>query len=255
MLCYFEKITTETAKLVKKYKGSFSGEHGDGIVRGEFLPLMIGEKNYQLLKCIKYTFDPNNVFNKGKIVDTYPMDTSLRYETDRKEPEVDTLLDFSDSLGILRAAEKCNGSGDCRKLASAGGTMCPSYRATRNEKDTTRARANALREILSNSDKENKFNNPDLKEVFDLCLSCKACASECPSNVDVASFKAEFLYQYLKDNPPSFRTKMFANNVKYNKLGSLFPAFYEFCSKTLQLQKVFWAWHKSEVSLNWLNKL
>ncbi len=219
----FRKITTETAKLVKKYKGSFSGEHGDGIVRAEFLPLMIGDSNYQLLKRIKKAFDPNTIFNKGKIVDAYPMDASLRYEVDRKEPKVDTLLDFSDSLGILRASEKCNGSGDCRKLPNAGGMMCPSYRATRDEKDTTRARANTLREILTTSDKENKFDHPELKEVFDLCLSCKACAGECPSNVDVASFKAEFLYQYQKVNPPSFRTKMFANNVKYNKLGSLFP--------------------------------
>ena len=220
----FRKITTETAKLVKKYKGSFSGEHGDGIVRGEFLPVMIGEKNYELLKQIKQAFDPNNVFNKGKIVDAYPMDNSLRYDIDRKEPEIETLLDFSDSLGVLRASEKCNGSGDCRKLPSAGGTMCPSYRATRDEKDTTRARANTLREFLTNSDKENKFNHEELKQVFDLCLSCKACASECPSNVDVASFKAEFLYQYQKENSPSFRTKMLANNVKYNKLGSYFPS-------------------------------
>ncbi len=219
----FKTITTETAKLVKKYKGSFSGEHGDGIVRGEFLPLMIGHKNYELLKRIKHVFDPNNIFNKGKIIDAYPMDESLRYTIDRKEPEIETLLDFSDSLGIVRAAEKCNGSGDCRKTSNAGGTMCPSYRATLNEKDSTRARANALREFLTNSDKLNKFNHTELKEVFDLCLSCKACASECPSNVDIASFKAEFLYQYQKENPPSFRTKMFANNVKYNKLGSLFP--------------------------------
>ncbi len=219
----FKTITTETAKLVKKYKGSFSGEHGDGIVRGEFLPLMIGAKNYELLKRIKHVFDPNNIFNKGKIIDAYPMDASLRYEIDREEPEIETLLDFSDSLGIVRAAEKCNGSGDCRKTSNAGGTMCPSYRATLDEKDSTRARANALREFLTNSDKLNKFNHTELKEVFDLCLSCKACASECPSNVDIASFKAEFLYQYQKENPPSFRTRMFANNVKYNKLGSLFP--------------------------------
>ncbi len=219
----FREITTETAKLVKKYKGSFSGEHGDGIVRGEFLPLMIGEKNYELLKRIKHAFDPNNVFNRGKIVDAYPMDKSLRYEIDREEPEVETLMDFSDSKGLLRATEKCNGFGDCRKLPFSGGTMCPSYRATRNEKDTTRARANTLREFLTNSNKENKFNHAELKDVFDLCLSCKACASECPSNVDVASFKAEFLYQYQKENPPSLRTKMLANNVKYNKIGSLFP--------------------------------
>jgi len=224
----FKIITTKTAKLVKKYKGSFSGEHGDGIVRGEFLPLMIGDNNYQLLKRIKHGFDPNNIFNKGKIIDAYPMDESLRYQIDRIEPKVDTLLDFSDSLGIVRAAEKCNGSGDCRKLSNAGGTMCPSYRATLNEKDSTRARANALREFLTipiaiGKDQTNRFNHKELKEVFDLCLSCKACASECPSNVDVASLKAEFLYQYQKENPPSLRTKLFANNVKYNKLGSLIP--------------------------------
>ena len=217
----FKTITEETAKLVKKYKGSFSGEHGDGIVRSSFLPLMIGQKNYDLLKRIKQGFDPNAIFNQGKIIDAYPMDASLRYEIDRSEPEINTILDFSDSLGILRASEKCNGSGDCRKLS--GGAMCPSYRATLIEKDTTRARANALREFLTNSDQQNKFNHDELKQVFDLCLSCKACASECPSNVDVASFKAEFLYQYQKENKPSLRTRLFAHNVKYNKLGSIFP--------------------------------
>ena len=220
----FRKITTETAELVKKYKGSFSGEHGDGIVRAEFIPLMIGEQNYQLLRRLKKAFDPNNVFNKGKITDAFPMDKSLRYEIDRKEPEIATIQDFSDSEGILKLAEKCNGSGDCRKPASAGGTMCPSYRATKNEKDTTRARANTLREFLSNSEEQNKFNHTELKEVFDLCLSCKACATECPSNVDVATLKAEFLYQYQETNGYSFRNKLFANNVKYNKLGSIAPA-------------------------------
>jgi FAD/FMN-containing dehydrogenase/Fe-S oxidoreductase len=220
----FRKITTETAKLVKKYKGSFSGEHGDGIVRAEFIPLMIGEENYQLLRRIKKAFDPNNVFNKGKITDAFPMDKNLRYEVDRKEPVIKTIQDFSESEGILKLAEKCNGSGDCRKPVSAGGTMCPSYRATKDEKDTTRARANALREFLSNSDQQNKFNHKELKEVFDLCLSCKACASECPSNVDVAALKAEFLYQYQETNGYSFRSKLFANNVKYNKLGSIAPA-------------------------------
>jgi FAD/FMN-containing dehydrogenase/Fe-S oxidoreductase len=219
----FRKITTETAELVKKYNGSFSGEHGDGIVRAEFIPLMIGEKNYELLKRIKKGFDPNNVFNQGKIVDAFPMDKSLRYEVDRNEPEIETILDFSDSEGILKLAEKCNGSGDCRKSPEAGGTLCPSYRATRDEKDTTRARANTLREFLTNSDKTNKFNHKELKTVFDLCLSCKACSSECPSNVDVASLKAEFLYQYQETNGYSFRSKLFANNAKYNKLGSKFP--------------------------------
>ncbi len=219
----FRKITTDVAHLVKKYKGSMSGEHGDGIVRAEFIPLMIGKENYEILKRIKTAFDADNIFNPGKIVDAYSMDESLRYVPDREESQVETLLDFSKSQGILREAEKCNGSGDCRKLPEFGGTMCPSYRATRNEKDTTRARANALREFLTNSDKKNKFNHTELRDVFDLCLSCKACASECPSSVDVASLKAEFQYQYQKENGVSLRTKLFAYNNKLNSIGSRVP--------------------------------
>ena len=234
----FRKITTETAELVKKYKGSFSGEHGDGIVRAEFIPLMIGEQNYQLLRRIKRAFDPKNVFNQGKITDAFSMDESLRYEVNRNEPKIKTIQNFSDSEGILKLAEKCNGSGDCRKPVEAGGTMCPSYRATKDEKDTTRARANTLREFLTNSEKENKFNHKELKEVFDLCLSCKACASECPSNVDIATMKAEFLYQYQEKNGYSFRSKLFANNAKYNKLGSAFPKIANFFTNSIIAKKV-----------------
>ena len=234
----FRKITTETAQLVKKYQGSFSGEHGDGIVRAEFIPLMIGDKNYQLLRRIKKAFDPNNIFNKGKITDAFPMDQSLRYEIDRDEPEIETIQDFSDSEGILKLAEKCNGSGDCRKSPEAGGTLCPSYRATRNEKETTRARANTLREVLTNNTAKNKFDSKELKQVLDLCLSCKACASECPSNVDIASMKAEFLYQYQETNGYSFRSKLFANNAKYNKLGSKFPALTNFFTNTTLAKKI-----------------
>ena len=234
----FRKITTETAELVKKYKGSFSGEHGDGIVRAEFIPLMIGDKNYELLRRVKKAFDPNNVFNKGKITDAFPMDKSLRYEIDRNEPVIKTLQDFSESEGILKLAEKCNGSGDCRKSPEAGGTLCPSYRATRNEKETTRARANMLREVLTNNTAENKFDSKELKQVLDLCLSCKACATECPSNVDIASMKAEFLYQYQETNGYSFRSKLFANNAKYNKLGSKFPAITNFFTNTTLAKKI-----------------
>jgi len=224
----FRKITTDVAHVVKMYKGSMSGEHGDGIVRSEFIPLMIGKNNYQILKQIKTAFDTDNIFNPGKIVDALPMDKKLRYKADRVEPKIETLLDFSKSQGILREAEKCNGSGDCRKLPEFGGTMCPSYRATRNEKDTTRARANALREFLTNSEKSNKFDYKELKDVFDLCLSCKACSSECPSSVDVASLKAEFQYQYQKENGVSLRTKLFAYNNKLNQLGSKLPGLANF---------------------------
>ncbi|GGD28818.1 FAD-binding and (Fe-S)-binding domain-containing protein [Hyunsoonleella pacifica] len=234
----FRKITTDVAHLVKKYGGSFSGEHGDGIVRGAYIPLMIRDENYQLLKRIKNIFDPNTIFNPGKIVDAFPMDESLRYVPDREEPDIKTLFDFSESQGILREAEKCNGSGDCRKLPEFGGTMCPSYRATKDEKDTTRARANALREFLTNSEKANKFNHKELKEVFDLCLSCKACASECPSSVDVASLKAEFQYQYQKENGFKFKDKVFAKSTQLNKFLSRGPLINNFLTDNILISKV-----------------
>jgi len=224
----FRRITEEVAALVKKYRGSMSGEHGDGRLRAEFIEFMIGPKNYKILKSVKNTFDPKNIFNPGKIVDAPPMDTSLRYVPERKEPEIKTLMDFEDSEGILRLAEKCNGSGDCRKSVESGGTMCPSYRATKNEKDTTRARANALREFLTNSDKQNKFDHQELKEVFDLCISCKGCKSECPSGVDVAALKAEFQYQYQKANGKSLRSKAFANNAQMNRMASMVPGLANF---------------------------
>lgn len=218
----FRKITQAVADLVQKYNGSMSGEHGDGIVRSEFIPQMVGGANYELFKRIKKTFDPQGIFNPGKIVEAWPMDESLRYEKDANTPEAGTILDFSDSMGILRAAEKCNGAGDCRKLPESGGTMCPSYRATRLEKDTTRARANTLREILTHNTKPNRFDSEQLKEVFDLCLSCKGCVGECPSNVDAAALKAEFLYQYQKTNGIPLRSKIFAYNNAFNRLGSKF---------------------------------
>ena len=224
----FRSITKDVAELVKKYNGSLSGEHGDGRVRAEFIELMFGKQIYELLKEVKYVFDPRNIFNPGKIVDAPAMDISLRYDPDRKEPEINTIMDFSDADGVLRLAEKCNGSGDCRKSVEAGGTMCPSYRATKDEKDTTRARANALREFLTNSDKPNKFDHKELKEVLDLCISCKGCKSECPSNVDMAALKAEFQYQYHKSNKPGFREKAFANITQQNHRASKFPTISRF---------------------------
>lgn len=217
----FRKIALDSATLVKKYNGSLSGEHGDGRVRAEFIPLMVGEKNYQLFRRIKKLWDPENIFNPGKIVDAPPMDTSLRYENNQETRQFNTVFDFQEVGGILRAAEKCNGSGDCRKLPGSGGTMCPSYMATRNEKDTTRARANVLREFLTNSNNANSFDHQEIYEVMDLCLSCKGCTSECPSNVDIPSLKAEFLYQYYKTHGVPLRARAIANIGKLNQLGSL----------------------------------
>ena len=213
----FRTIAEEVATLVKKYSGSLSGEHGDGRLRGEFIKQMVGEKNYALLKQIKSIWDPNHIFNPNKIVDTPSMNTMLRYEPGQLTPEFKTIFRFH-KQDILQHAEQCNGSGDCRKTHLSGGTMCPSFMATRDEKDTTRARANILREFLTHSDKQNRYDHKEIYDVMSLCLSCKACSSECPSNVDVASFKAEFLYQYQKENPPSLRTKLFACTLKGGSL-------------------------------------
>jgi FAD/FMN-containing dehydrogenase/Fe-S oxidoreductase len=219
----FRVMAEETAKLVKKYNGSLSGEHGDGRLRGEFIPQMIGPRNYQLIKELKKVWDPNNVFNPGKIVGTPPMDTNLRYERDQETKSFDTILDFSDTFGIVRAAEQCNGSGDCRKTELSGGTMCPSYMATRDEKDTTRARANILREMLGGSKRQNPFAHEEIKEVMDLCLSCKGCKSECPSNVDMGKLKQEWQYQYYKEKGIPFRSRIIGNFALGMKLASLMP--------------------------------
>lgn len=212
----FHDISEASAKLVKKYQGSLSGEHGDGRVRSEFIPLVVGEKNYELFKRIKQTWDPYNIFNLGKIVDAPSMMSSLRYEQDKAQPEIETVFNFENTGGILRTVEKCNGSGDCRKLNFSGGTMCPSYRATKDEKDSTRGRANVLREFLTLNTKENPFNHPEIKTALDLCLSCKGCKSECPSNIDMATLKSEFLYQYQKTNGVPLKTKILVNNGRIN---------------------------------------
>ncbi len=226
----FRTIAEEIATLVKKYQGSLSGEHGDGRLRGEFIPQMIGRKNYELLKQIKQTWDPHLIFNPGKIVDTPPMNTQLRYTPGQTTPPFETIFRFHNQ-DILQHAEQCNGSGDCRKTALSGGTMCPSYMATRNEKDTTRARANILREFLTHSNKKNRFDHPEIYEVMDLCLSCKGCKSECPSNVDVAKLKAEFMQHYYDEHGVPFRSKLIANFTASARLGSVWPAAYNFFTR------------------------
>lgn len=219
----FRTIGLEVAHLVKQYRGSLSGEHGDGRLRGEFIPVMVGEKVYNLMREVKTLFDPNGIFNPGKIVDTPPMNTHLRYEPGRTERDVPTVFNFDRVGGILRAAEKCNGSGDCRKTELAGGTLCPSYMATRNEANTTRARANLLREFLTTSPKKNPFDHKELYEILDLCLSCKGCKNECPSSVDMAKLKAEFLQHWYDAHGVPLRSWMVANITRINRLGSLVP--------------------------------
>jgi len=227
----FRSILEKTSDLVLKYNGSLSGEHGDGRLRGEFIGKVLGDKVYKLLEEVKFIFDPQGVFNANKIVNTPPMDSHLRYDNDSNRTEIKTYFDFSKDESILRLAEKCSGSGDCRKTEITGGTMCPSFMATRDEKDTTRARANMLRQFLTNSTKKNRFDHEEIKEVMDLCLSCKGCKTECPSSVDVAKMKAEFLQHYYDEHGAGFRTMLIANFTYSQKLGSWVAPLYNFVVK------------------------
>jgi len=206
----FHGLAEDMAGLIKKYRGSLSGEHGDGRLRGEFIPLMLGPHNYALLKELKKTWDPYGLFNPGKITDTPPMTENLRYPAGERRSYPGQVFTFPEEEGILYAAEKCSGSADCRKSSLIGGTMCPTFMATRDEDKSTRARANILREYLTRSDRKDPFDHEEIYKVMDLCLSCKACKAECPSNVDVAKLKAEFLQHYYDIHHVPFRAWLIA---------------------------------------------
>ena len=225
----FRTIGIETAHLVKKYNGSLSGEHGDGRLRGEFIPLMLGEHNYGLLQEVKKCWDPAGILNPGKITGTPQMNTCLRYLPGKLTREIDTLYDFSSSGGIVRAAEKCNGSGDCRKSIKIGGTMCPSFMATGDEELSTRGRANLVREFLSKDG--DPWNHQEIYDVLDLCLACKGCKSECPSGVDIAKIKSEFLQHWYDRHGIPLRTRLIAYISVINQLGSVAPSIYNFFMK------------------------
>lgn len=234
----FRDILKDTAALVKKYNGSLSGEHGDGRLRGEFIPAMVGEEVYDLFKQVKNIFDPGGIFNKGKITDTPPMDAHFRMQVNGSAVPTKTIFDFSTDDGILRLAEKCSGSGDCRKSEISGGLMCPSFMATRSEKNTTRARANILRQFLSDPHDAQPYNHEEIKEAMDLCLSCKGCKIECPSSVDITKMKAEFLQQYYDANGTPFRSKLVGNFAAQMKLAAVFRPIYNFIFGTPALRKI-----------------
>jgi FAD/FMN-containing dehydrogenase/Fe-S oxidoreductase len=214
------QITDEVTDLVLEYRGSLSGEHGDGLVRSEWNKKMFGEKLYDAFCRLKRSFDPNNLFNPGKIVHAVPMTENLRYKETDRPYEPPTVFDYSKQQGFLRSIEMCNGNGACRK--TTGGAMCPSYRATLDEKDSTRGRANALRQAL-NGDPAlamRTLRERWVHEVFDLCLMCKACKSECPSNVDVGKLKAEFLQFYHQVKPRPLSHWLVAGIPYFNRLGA-----------------------------------
>ncbi len=222
-------VALKIAGIVKKYNGSLSGEHGDGRLRSEFIPLMLGNKLYGIFKDIKRTWDKDNIFNPHKIVDYLPMETGLRYPAWQQEIDIPTVFDFSESDGILRAAERCNGSGDCRRFPEAGGVMCPSFKATGKEDHTTRARANIVREYLTKEkDKLTKGSFYQIWQSYSSCLSCKACKSECPSTVDITKMKAELLQMSYDKFGVPFKNRLIANIEKINRWGMIFPAAYNF---------------------------
>jgi FAD/FMN-containing dehydrogenase/Fe-S oxidoreductase len=219
----FEAIANEVADLVLEFGGALSGEHGDGLVRGAFNEKMFGAELYQAFRRVKQTFDPQGIFNPGRIVDTPPITSHLRYGAGYSTPSPATFFDFSEFAGVGRAVEMCSGVGLCRKKRE--GTMCPSYMVTREEAHSTRGRANTLRLAMAGQLGDAKLSDAGVHEVLDLCLECRACKSECPVGVDVARFKAEFLAGYWERNGMSPAAHAFGGAASAAALGSRFAPF------------------------------
>jgi len=216
-------IADEITDLVVEFNGTISSEHGDGRARSPFLERMYGPKIMQAFRELKRAFDPDNRMNPGNLVASPPVTEHLRYGAGYKTWEPITLLDFSAQGGFAASVEMCNGVGACRKKLE--GTMCPSYMATRDEEHSTRGRANALRAVLSGRVPPAEFTGKRLYEVMDLCLECKGCKAECPSNVDMAKMKYEFLYHYYQANGLPLRNRLFGRIAQLNRLMSRLPAF------------------------------
>ena len=256
----FREVAFETARLVKKHKGSLSGEHGDGRLRGEFIPLMYGEAVYRMMREVKQTWDPDGVFNMHKIIDTPPMDEWLRFavgQTYAVEEELCSNKTYynwraafdeckvegasgvrSQAHALMCSVEQCNGAGACLKSNLTGGTMCPAYKASGDEMRSTRTRANVLREILTRgyeseafagvNQGKSVFEIPELSEVLDSCLACKGCLSECPSNVDMTKLRSEVLQQKYDRLGTPFRSWMVARMAKMEALGAMVRPLYNF---------------------------
>ena len=211
----FRTIAHETTLLVRKHRGTISGEHGDGRLRGEFIPLQYGEPTYELMRQVKYCWDADNIFNPHKIVDTPRMDEYLR------------VMGYGKPItgnDLLCRVEQCNGAGDCRKSQLIGGTMCPTYKQSGDELQTTRARANILREYLSGA----YTDTEQVKSVLLSCLACKACKKECPSNVDMTRLRSEALQKIYDQDGLPLSTWMVAHNADIQQLGALMPHIYNF---------------------------
>lgn len=209
----FRQVAEETALLVRKYRGSLSGEHGDGRLRGEFIPMVYGQAVYELMRQVKQCWDPDGVFNMHKIVDTPPMDESLRYDVNQQYACSDT--------DLMCSIEQCNGAGDCRKSTLIGGTMCPTFKLTHDELLSTRARANILREVLTRGlpDNADTTEANALEEMLYSCLACKGCHGECPSNVDMTAIRARVLQMLYRKHGTPFRSWMVTHMADVERLG------------------------------------
>lgn len=213
-------IAEEVFELVIDFGGSMSGEHGDGLARSHFNERLFGEQIYGAFKELKLAFDPKGIMNPGKVVNAPDMDQNLRYGESYRVREPQTQFPYANEGGFARAIELCNGAGVCRK--NLDGTMCPSYMVTRDEEHTTRGRANALRAVLDGRVSSEEFSSKRLYDVMDLCISCKGCKAECPSNVDMARLKSEFLSLYHRVHPYSIRDRIFSSPERAGKWGVVF---------------------------------
>ena len=223
----FRKVAYDTALLVKKYGGSLSGEHGDGRLRGEWIPLMYGERVYGLMREMKQVWDAENIFNPGKIVNSPKMDVNLRYDR-AKERVFRTYYDFTKEKGVLCAAEQCNGAAECRKSSVTGGLMCPTFKVSGREEQSSRARANIVREMLSFSNEADPLGSNEVKQVLDDCLMCKACKRECSSNVDISKLKSEALQHYYDKHGYPLSVLMMNNLTRIQRIASVMPFVYNF---------------------------
>ena len=212
-------IANAVSDLVLEFGGSMSGEHGDGRARSIWNEKMFGSQIYDAFRQVKRTFDPAGIMNPGNIVDSPPMTEDLKISPSYRPLELATGFRFAQEGSFAHAIEMCNGQGACRKLT---GTMCPSYMVTRDEEHSTRGRANALRSAMSGALPVDSLTGERLREVLDLCLECKGCKAECPSNVDMAKLKYEFSYRYHRANGYPLRNRMLANVSQLGKLGSFF---------------------------------
>jgi FAD/FMN-containing dehydrogenase/Fe-S oxidoreductase len=233
-----EKAMVAVADLLLEYGGSLSGEHGDGYVRSWLNKKMFGDRVYAAFCEVKTAFDPENLMNPGKIVHAPPLLHDLRLSPDTKARKIPTFLDFTDQGGFELAADLCNGNGLCRKMET---TMCPSFQATHDERDTTRARAQALRAVINRRWDIDKLTSPELGSVLDLCLECKGCKSECPSHVDMAKMKSEYLYQYQEKWGYSLRSRLFGHMASLYRLVGPFATPFNWMSDT-RVAKVLLRW-------------